>query len=89
LCAFLEKADGLCCRLTQACPIEDSPAPLSIAKDVWEIDRSQLSLQKRLGAGMFGEVWKGTSTLHQYERIRRSQVLTRKAKSNIELVRLH
>uniref|UniRef100_H2Z0M8 Tyrosine-protein kinase n=1 Tax=Ciona savignyi TaxID=51511 RepID=H2Z0M8_CIOSA len=28
-------------------------------QNVWEIDREQLTLQKKLGAGMFGEVWKG------------------------------
>ena len=55
---FLAAADGLCCRLTQSCPI-DKPTTFSIAKDVWEIDRNQLTLQKKLGAGMFGEVWKG------------------------------
>jgi len=58
ICLILAAADGLCCRLTQPCPI-DKPATFSIAKDVWEIDRNQLTLQKKLGAGMFGEVWKG------------------------------
>nr|CAB3245984.1 tyrosine-protein kinase Fgr-like [Phallusia mammillata] len=56
---YKDKADGLCCRLTNACPPGDQPATISIARDVWEIDRNQLSLQKKLGAGMFGEVWKG------------------------------
>jgi len=28
-------------------------------KDKWEVDRSSLTLQKKLGAGQFGEVWKG------------------------------
>jgi hypothetical protein len=28
-------------------------------KDKWEIDRSTLTFEKRLGAGQFGEVWKG------------------------------
>jgi len=54
----LGSADGLCTRLTS--PYQQSaPATGSIAKDVWEIDRNELQLQTRLGAGMFGEVWKG------------------------------
>lgn len=52
-------ADGLCCRLTNACQKNESPATVTIAKDVWEIERESLQLQKKLGAGMFGEVWKG------------------------------
>lgn len=51
-------ADGLCCRLTQACP---RPTPLTntINRDVWEIERDELSLHKKLAEGNFGEVWKG------------------------------
>ena len=29
-------------------------------RDEWEIDRSTLQFQKKLGAGNFGEVWSGT-----------------------------
>lgn len=50
--------DGLCCRLTKPCSTED-PKPSSFAHDVWEIEREELYLQTKLGAGMFGEVWKG------------------------------
>jgi len=28
-------------------------------EDVWEINRSNVTLDKRLAAGNFGEVWKG------------------------------
>jgi len=28
-------------------------------KDAWEIERESLQLMQRLGAGQFGEVWKG------------------------------
>ena len=42
----------------------EKPQTITIAKDVWEIPREQLKLQKKLGAGMFGEVWKG----HAFER---------------------
>jgi len=29
------------------------------SRDKWEIDRSSLEFRDRLGAGMFGEVWRG------------------------------
>ena len=32
---------------------------LSRGRDEWEIDRSTLQFQKKLGAGNFGEVWSG------------------------------
>uniref|UniRef100_A0A0R3U6V2 non-specific protein-tyrosine kinase n=1 Tax=Mesocestoides corti TaxID=53468 RepID=A0A0R3U6V2_MESCO len=48
---YSSHADGLCCRLTKPCP---RPPP-----DDWEISRSSLVLQERLGAGQFGEVWRG------------------------------
>nr|XP_002126540.1 tyrosine-protein kinase Fgr-like [Ciona intestinalis] len=56
---YQNSADGLCCRLTNPCPKNEKPETSGIAPDVWEIDREQLTLQKKLGAGMFGEVWKG------------------------------
>jgi len=31
----------------------------TLGKDVFEINRTELTLQSKLGAGMFGEVWKG------------------------------
>ena len=54
-------ADGLACMLTIACP-KITPATKSMGKDVWEIPRESLTLDKRLGAGQFGEVWKGEFT---------------------------
>ncbi|BHF78184.1 hypothetical protein SprV_0602129600 [Sparganum proliferum] len=58
---YTEHADGLCCRLTNYCP---RPPPVlsdlsKRTKDHWEIPRSQLVLQEKLGNGQFGEVWKG------------------------------
>jgi len=50
--------DGLCCRLTDPC-VNEKPTTATIAKDVWEIERSEVRLDQKLGAGMFGEVWKG------------------------------
>jgi len=52
-------SDGLCCRLTVPCPLLEKPQTITIARDVWEIPRESLQLEQKLGAGMFGEVWKG------------------------------
>ena len=58
---YTSHTDGLCCRLTQ--PYPRPPPFLSDlsrrTKDDWEIPRSALVLQERLGAGQFGEVWRG------------------------------
>lgn len=56
---YSEQADGLSSTLLKPCDVVDKPATLSFAKDVWEISRDTLTFEKRLGAGAFGEVWKG------------------------------
>jgi hypothetical protein len=48
-------ADGLCFQLTKACPKEPEVIPF---KDL-EINRAELQMQHKLGAGQFGEVWSG------------------------------
>ncbi|KAK7099744.1 tyrosine-protein kinase Fyn-like [Littorina saxatilis] len=58
---YKESADGLCQRLVNPCP---KPEPVMEdlsreTKDQWEIDRSTLTFENKLGAGQFGEVWKG------------------------------
>ena len=52
---ILAKTDGLCTQLTKACPKEPEPVPF---KDI-EVERGQLRLEKKLGAGNFGEVFAG------------------------------
>jgi len=55
-------ADGLCCRLTISCP-GDKPDTGGLSKqtrDAWEIPRHSIRLERKLGAGQFGEVWAGT-----------------------------
>ncbi|XP_018089463.1 HCK proto-oncogene, Src family tyrosine kinase L homeolog isoform X2 [Xenopus laevis] len=49
------KVDGLCQCLTIPCQTVRPEKPWE--KDAWEIPRESLSLQKKLGAGQFGDVW--------------------------------
>ncbi|MGH0140744.1 UNVERIFIED_CONTAM: hypothetical protein FKN15_038132 [Acipenser sinensis] len=61
---FMEKGqgDGLCQALTVACINLKPQKPWE--KDAWEIPRESLKLEKRLGAGQFGEVWMATYNKH-------------------------
>jgi len=52
---ILEGPDGLCYKLTKACSKVPEPIPF---KDL-EVNRSELVLQQKLGAGQFGEVYAG------------------------------
>ncbi|XP_029085327.1 tyrosine-protein kinase Fgr isoform X4 [Monodon monoceros] len=56
---YLEVNDGLCHLLTAACTTV-KPQTLGLAKDAWEISRSSIALERRLGTGCFGDVWLGT-----------------------------
>lgn len=52
-----EGSDGLCQKLTVPCVSSKPQKPWE--KDAWEIPRESLKLEKKLGAGQFGEVWMG------------------------------
>ena len=52
---FFIENDGLVCKLLKACPNEPEPIPF---KEL-EIERDSLVLSDKLGAGNFGEVFKG------------------------------
>ncbi|NWR56896.1 HCK kinase, partial [Bucorvus abyssinicus] len=56
------QSDGLCQKLTQPCCVPKPPRPWE--KDAWEIPRESLSLERKLGAGQFGEVWMATYNKH-------------------------
>ena len=59
---YQEDSDGLCTRLTIICPKFEIPTTVGLSyntKDEWEIERSSIKFNKKLGAGQFGEVWDG------------------------------
>ncbi|OBS78002.1 hypothetical protein A6R68_19611 [Neotoma lepida] len=49
--------DGLCQKLSVPCLSPKPQKPWE--KDAWEIPRESLQMEKKLGAGQFGEVWMG------------------------------
>ena len=60
------QADGLVCRLMNPCP-RQKPAMFEISKDVWEIPRRSIKLERKLGNGQFGEVWEGKHGSGSYD----------------------
>lgn len=58
-CSPAGQSDGLCQKLTYPCCTPKPQKPWE--KDAWEIPRESLQLEKKLGAGQFGEVWMGES----------------------------
>ncbi|NXS55314.1 HCK kinase, partial [Brachypteracias leptosomus] len=56
------QSDGLCQKLTQPCCMPKPQQPWE--KDAWEIPRESLRLERKLGAGQFGEVWMATYNRH-------------------------
>uniref|UniRef100_A0A8U8BPY4 Tyrosine-protein kinase n=1 Tax=Geospiza parvula TaxID=87175 RepID=A0A8U8BPY4_GEOPR len=56
------QSDGLCQKLTHPCRVPQPQKPWE--KDAWEIPRESLSLERKLGAGQFGEVWMATYNKH-------------------------
>lgn len=50
---YNKQADGLCHKLLKACPKEPEAVPF---KDI-ELQRNSIKMNKKLGAGQFGEVW--------------------------------
>ncbi|KAB1262344.1 Tyrosine-protein kinase HCK, partial [Camelus dromedarius] len=55
---YKKGSDGLCQKLTVPCVSSKPQKPWE--KDAWEIPRESLKLEKKLGAGQFGEVWLGS-----------------------------
>uniref|UniRef100_A0A673C4I8 Tyrosine-protein kinase n=1 Tax=Sphaeramia orbicularis TaxID=375764 RepID=A0A673C4I8_9TELE len=50
-------SDGLCTKLVKPCQSRAPQKPWW--QDEWEIPRESLKMERRLGAGQFGEVWMG------------------------------
>ncbi|XP_037668327.1 tyrosine-protein kinase HCK isoform X2 [Choloepus didactylus] len=59
---YKKSNDGLCQKLTVPCVSSKPQKPWE--KDAWEIPRESLKLDKKLGAGQFGEVWMATYNKH-------------------------
>ncbi|KAL0969240.1 hypothetical protein UPYG_G00224370 [Umbra pygmaea] len=51
------ESDGLCTKLVKPCQSRMPQKPWW--QDEWEIPRESLKMERRLGAGQFGEVWMG------------------------------
>ncbi|XP_026147407.1 tyrosine-protein kinase fynb isoform X2 [Carassius auratus] len=56
---YMESADGLCFNLTGVCMVY-IPETVGLSHDSWEIARESLTLDRKLGAGCFADVWCGT-----------------------------
>eukprot|EP00055_Hartaetosiga_balthica_P010891 m.47867 g.47867 ORF g.47867 m.47867 type:complete len:532 (+) comp7363_c4_seq1:221-1816(+) len=59
---YRSSSDGLCTTLKNAAGSMQQPTTEGLdhnTKDQWEIPRDSLKLDKKLGSGQFGDVWKG------------------------------
>ena len=60
---YSRESDGLCCQLTNICPNLRTPTNQTNSsfhrKDEWEIERSSISLKKKLYTGERSTVWEG------------------------------
>ncbi|TRY67999.1 hypothetical protein DNTS_007248 [Danionella cerebrum] len=56
---WMVSADGLCFNLTGVCMVH-TPETVGLSHDSWEIVRESLTLEVKLGAGCFADVWCGT-----------------------------
>ena len=59
---YEQQADGLCCALRHLCLSQEKPRTAGLSKKAnmeCELNRDQIRLVGKLGAGMYGEVWEG------------------------------
>ncbi|KAI1895110.1 hypothetical protein AGOR_G00102920 [Albula goreensis] len=71
---YSREADGLCTVLNKPCQTRAPQKPWW--QDEWEIPRESLKLERRLGAGQFGEVWMGVYNNHTKVAIKNLKVGT-------------
>ncbi|XP_054900445.1 tyrosine-protein kinase SRK2 [Poeciliopsis prolifica] len=60
---YSRQSDGLCVLLGEPCRKMEAPQTYGLSYntvDQWEIPRNSIKLMEKLGAGQFGEVYKGT-----------------------------
>ncbi|XP_040187416.1 tyrosine-protein kinase HCK [Rana temporaria] len=96
---YQNNMDGLCQKLTTACKSARPEKPWE--KDAWEVSRDSLNLEKKLGAGQFGDVWLATYNGHTQVAVKTMKPGTMSAEAFLEeanmmktlqhdrLVRLH
>ncbi|XP_030372934.1 uncharacterized protein LOC115622940 isoform X1 [Scaptodrosophila lebanonensis] len=59
---YSKDSDGLCVNLCKPCVQIEKPVTEGLShrtRDQWEIDRTSLKFQRKLGSGQFGDVWEG------------------------------
>ena len=59
---YEQQAEGLCCVLRHTCPSQEKPQTAGLSKKAnmeCELNRDQIRLVSKLGAGTYGEVWEG------------------------------
>lgn len=74
-------ADGLCTKLVKPCQSTAPQKPWW--QDEWEIPRESLKLERRLGAGQFGEVWMGE--WQKKSGLERKTEMSQKYRFNVDL----
>ncbi|CAL4135372.1 unnamed protein product, partial [Meganyctiphanes norvegica] len=61
LISYYKHNPGLCCKLRKSCNRPEKPLTESLSHtDEWELDKTAVKLNKKIGNGQFGDVYEGT-----------------------------